>query len=69
MTRPGARGGIFQPGDQAHVYDEGKIVNCVVVGVSNDGHRTVTLDSAHGVRYTRHADEVGRGWLMVGGQD
>lgn len=66
MTRPGIRGGTFKAGDQAHVYDQGKVVNCIVVGMSNDSQNTVTLDSEHGVRYTRNADDVGRGWLMIG---
>lgn len=67
MTRPGTMGGTFKHGDQAHIFEGGKIVNCLVVGVSGDGS-TITLDSAHGVRYTRAPGDVGRGWLAIGGE-
>jgi len=60
-------GGTFKRDDQAHVFDQGKIINCVVVAVAdNDGIITVTLDSAYGIRYTLPAAQVGRGWLAVG---
>lgn len=69
MTRPGTMGGTFKHGDHAHVFDQGRIVNCIVAFTTTheDGSVTVVLDGSYGIRYSLDASQVGQGWLMVGG--